>query len=104
MKKKYLKLLVCLLLIVHIISFSGIVEKAAAAEDNSKIKLTTCDLHKPYIIKGLVHVRTGQPDLNKINEMLIKEAKKLDADCIIGVGYMEAYGYLFGYGTAVKVK
>ncbi len=103
MKKKCLKFLICLL-IVHIISFAGIAEKAAAAEDNSKIKLTTCDLHKPYIIRGLVHVRTGQPDLNKIDEMLIKEAKKLDADCIIGVGYMEAYGYLFGYGTAVKVK
>ena len=103
MKKKYLKFLACLL-IVFIFSLSGVAKKAAAAAGDSKIKLTTCDLHKPYIIKGLVYVRTGQPDLDKINKMLIEEAKKLDADCIIGVSYMEAYGYLFGYGTAVKIK
>ncbi len=103
MKKKYLKFLICLL-IVLVIGLSGVIKKAAAAESDGKIKLTTCDLHKPYIIKGLIHVRTGQPNLDKIDEMLIKEAKRLDADCIIGVSYMEAYGYLFGYGTAVKVK
>jgi hypothetical protein len=74
------------------------------ADEGTKLKLTTCDLHKPYIIIDIVHVRTGQPDVAKVNELLLEEAKKLEADCVIGVGYMEAYGYLFGYGTAVKVK
>ena len=103
MKNIHLRFLICLV-IVLVVGFSGIIREAVAAEDDAKIKLPTCDLHKPYIIKGLVHVRTGQPNLDKINEMLVEEAKKIDADCVVGVGYMEAYGYLFGYGTAVKVK
>jgi len=103
MKDKHLRFLVCVL-IVLIFGLSGIIREAVAADGESKIKLTTCDLQKPYIIKGLIHVRIGQPDLDKINEMLVEEAKKIDADCVVGVGYMEVYGYLFGYGTAVKVK
>jgi hypothetical protein len=104
MKKNYLNLFICVLVVV-VIGFSGMNNAGAADdEDNGKIKLTTCDLHKPYVIKGLIQVRIGQPDINKVNEMLLEEAKKLDADCVVGVGYMEAYGYLFGYGTAVKVK
>ena len=103
MKNIHLRFLICLV-IVLVVSFSGIIREAVAAEDDGKIKLTTCDLHEPYIIKGLIHVKTGQPNLDKINEMLVEEAKKIDADCVVGVGYMEAYGYLFGYGTAVKVK
>ena len=102
MKNKHLRFLICVL-IVLVVGYSGIIREVVAADD-SKIKLTTSDLHKPYIIKGLIHVRTGQPNLDKINEMLVEEAKKIDADCVVGVGYMEAYGYLFGYGTAVKVK
>ena len=78
--------------------------RPVCADESQKIKLTTGDLHIPYIIKGPIHVRTGQPDLEKINMMLLEEAKKLEADCVIGVGYMEAYGYIFGYGTAVKTK
>ncbi|MCK5306640.1 MAG: hypothetical protein KAJ66_05840 [Candidatus Omnitrophica bacterium] len=76
----------------------------AGFAQNKKIKLTTCDLHKEYTIKGIVVYRSGTPDLEQINEELIKRAGKLKADCIIGVRYLEAMGYLFGYGTAVKVK
>jgi hypothetical protein len=103
MNNKFFKYLICLLIILFI-SSAGIIKEAVSADDDGKVKLTTCDLHKPYIIKGLIYVKTGQPDLGKVNEMLIEEAKKNDADCVVGVGYMEAYGYLFGYGTAVKVK
>ena len=103
MNNKFIKYLICFLIIAFV-CLSGIIKGAVATADDSKIKLTTCDLHKPYIIKGLIQVRTGQPDVAKINEMLVEEAKKIDADCVVGVGYMEAYGYLFGYGTAVKVK
>jgi hypothetical protein len=89
--------------VIICLSVSALLVSSLYAEE-TKLKLTNCDLHKPYIIIDIIHVRTGQPDVAKVNEMLLEEAKKLDADCVIGVGYMEAYGYLFGYGTAVKVK
>ncbi|MCK4518573.1 MAG: hypothetical protein KAU12_00495, partial [Candidatus Omnitrophica bacterium] len=92
------------LLIIICIGMSAVIKEAAAADNYTKIKLTTCDLHKEYTIKGVVVYRSGMPDLEKINEELIKQAGKLKADCIIGVRYLEAMGYLFGYGTAVKVK
>lgn len=75
-----------------------------ASADEKKIKLTTEDLHVPYIIQGIVVYRATRADLEDINKNLIDEAKKLEADCVIGVRYAELFGYVFGYGTAVKVK
>ena len=74
------------------------------SEEKKEVKLTTCDLNKPYKIVSVIVYRSGVADLNKINDELKKQAKKMKANYVIGIRYFEAYGYLYGYGTAVTTK
>ncbi len=73
-----------------------------ALSEEQKIKLLTTNLNEPYKVVGFVSYRSGFPDLDKINEHLIKQAKGLDADYVIGIRYITYASYLFAYGTAVK--
>jgi hypothetical protein len=68
-----------------------------------EVKLTTADITEPYEILGIISHRSGLIEIDSINNQLKKQAKDLGADYVIGIGYINYAGYLFGYGTAVKV-
>lgn len=68
-----------------------------------EIKLLTTNLNRPYKVIGVVVSRSGAPDLAEINNKLKKQAKELNADYVIGINYVTYAGYLFAYGTAVKI-
>ena len=42
-------------------------------------------------------------DPKKIHAELKKQARKIDADYVIGIKYYDNAGYLYGTGTAVKL-
>ena len=82
---------------------------AAAAETKSKPKkeviLTTTDIKDSYKVIGLISAKTGETNLDTLNDKLKETAKDLGADYVIGVGYFFMQGgYLYAYGTAVKIK
>jgi len=82
---------------------------SAQAETKPKPKkevmLTTIDIKDSYKVIGIVSVKTGETNLDTLNDKLKEEAKDLGADYVIGVNYFYMQGgYLYAYGTAVKIK
>lgn len=80
---------------------------AADQKTSSKPKgiiLTTVDVKESYKILGILTVRSGETSLDSINEKLKEMAKTLGADCVIGVRYFSYSNYVYGYGTAIKLK
>lgn len=69
-----------------------------------EIILSTVDIDEDYEILGIVSVRSGEVNLSTINENLKAEARNLGADHVIMVRYFQASGYIYAYGTAVKIK
>ena len=80
---------------------------ALAAEGKGKPKeifLTTEDIKDPYKVLGVVSIKSGDVNLDNLNDKLKDAAKGLGADCVIGVYYFTYQGYIFVVGTAVKIK
>ncbi|KPK41301.1 MAG: hypothetical protein AMJ78_05830 [Omnitrophica WOR_2 bacterium SM23_29] len=69
-----------------------------------EIILSTIDIDEDYELIGIVSARTGEVNIDKANVKLKEEAKRLGADYVIGVRYFNYGGYLYAYGTAVKIK
>jgi len=74
------------------------------AEGKKKVFITTSDIDKDYEIKGIVSYRTGFFKIDKIEKKLAEEARKLDADYVIGLRSLVFGGEIYCYGTAVKTK
>lgn len=99
-------------LLVFVISafailFITIAPNSCAEEKKKKPKeviLTSTDIREDYEILGIVSVRSGEVVLDSINEKLKEEAKNLGADYVIGINYFNYSGYIYAYGTAVKIK
>lgn len=101
-------LLVAVLLCVIILSsvaaaqyMSTTTAKTAKTKD---IILTTEDLKESYKVIGLISIRGGEVNLDALNSKLKDAAKELGADCVIGINYFTYSGYVYAYGTAVKIK
>lgn len=81
---------------------------SAQAETKSKPKkeviLTTTDIKDSYKVIDIISVKSGEIDLGVLNDKLKEAAKDLGADYIIGVTYFNYSGYVYAYGTAVKIK
>ncbi|MDP3786928.1 MAG: selenium-binding protein [Candidatus Omnitrophota bacterium] len=82
---------------------------SAQAETKGKPKkeviLTTTDIKDSYKVIGIISTRTGETNLDTLNDKLKEAAKDLGADYVIGVRYFYVQGgYLYAYGTAVKIK
>ena len=92
---------IAIIFVINLCIFSNITVSFAQEKE---VKLTTCDLNKEYKIIGIVFHHVGKPDLTEINDNLKEQAGKMGANCVIGVRYTTYAGYLFGYGTAIKVK
>lgn len=69
-----------------------------------EVILSTVDIDENYEIIGIVSIRSGEVNLVSINDKLKEEAKNLHADYVIGVRYLDHSGYIYAYGTAVKIK
>ncbi|MDD5072789.1 MAG: hypothetical protein PHX64_03200 [Candidatus Omnitrophica bacterium] len=68
------------------------------------VVLTTSDIKDSYKVIGIVSVRGGEVNLDALNSKLKDAGKELGADYIIGIQYFTYSGYVYGYGTAVKIK
>jgi len=60
--------------------------------------------NKNYEILGVVAHRSEEKNIDALNEELFKKGKLQGANYIIQIRYFEHGGYLYGYGTAVKLK
>ena len=99
--------LVSLFVLSGLLSTSFIPSTQAEIKPKPKkeVLLTTTDIKDSYKVIGIVSVRTGETNLDTLNDKLKEEAKGLNADYVIGVNYFYMQGgYLYAYGTAVKVK
>ena len=66
--------------------------------------LTTSDIKDSYKVIGIVSIRGGEVNLDALNSKLKDAAKELGADYVIGINYFTYSGYVYAYGTAVKIK
>ncbi len=69
-----------------------------------EVVLTTADIKDSYKVIGIISVRSGDVTLDAINDKLKQQATQLGADYVVGVNYLTYSGYMFAYGTAVKIK
>lgn len=69
-----------------------------------KAKVSTTDLKENYDILGVVAHRAKKGELEEVNVELEKKAKAIGGDYVIQTRYFEYEDYLYGYGTAVKLK
>jgi len=77
---------------------------AAEKKKPKELIFSTLDVNEDYEYLGIVSVRTGEVNIAKVNSQLKEAAKKLGADYVIGIRYFEYGGYIYAYGTAVKIK
>lgn len=78
--------------------------KTGGSAKQKDIVLTTADIKDSYKVIGIISARGGEVNLDGLNSKLKDAAKDLGADCVIGVNYFNYSGYVYAYGTAVKLK
>ena len=66
--------------------------------------LTTSDSIGNYEFSRIISARAGTTDPESANAELLKVANSIGADYVLSVRFLSHAGYLFAYGTAVKVK
>ena len=100
-------LFVSVFLCVIILSSSAIAQYLSTTKTSGKQKdvvLSTEDIKDSYKVIGIISIRGGEVDLVSLNSKLKDAAKELGADYVIGVNYFTYSGYVYAYGTAVKIK
>lgn len=65
---------------------------------------TTSDSVGNYEFSRIISARTGATDPESANTELLKVANNIGADYVLSVRFLSHAGYLFAYGTAVKIK
>ncbi|MFA6355738.1 MAG: hypothetical protein WCY23_01365 [Candidatus Omnitrophota bacterium] len=81
-----------------------ITKQKSGSAKQKEIVLTTADIKDSYKVIGIVSARGGEVNLDGLNSKLKDAAKDLGADCVIGINYFNYSGYVYAYGTAVKLK
>jgi uncharacterized protein YbjQ (UPF0145 family) len=66
--------------------------------------LTTSDSVGTSEFTRIISARAGSTDPESANAELLKVANSIGADYVLSVRFLSHAGYLFAYGTAVKVK
>ncbi len=79
------------------------VSYAADPKKPKEVVLSTADIKDPYKVIGLISVRSGEVNLDTVNDKLKEEGKNLGADYVLGINYFTYSGYIYAYGTAVKL-
>jgi len=75
-----------------------------AANKQKDVILSTEDIKDSYKVIGIVSIRSGEVDIVVLNGKLKDAARELGADYVIGINYFTYSGYVYAYGTAVKIK
>jgi len=101
MKRIFIVLTAILMTLFSFLSFSS---DAAAKSKKKRAILSTVDIDEDYEILGLVSYRSNELDPAKINNALRKKADGMGADYVVGVTYYSNAGYVYGTGTAVRLK
>ncbi len=101
-------LLISLFLCVIILSSSATAQYMSTttktAGKQKDVILSTGDIKDSYKVIGIVSIRGGEVDLVALNSKLKDAARELGADYVIGINYFTYSGYVYAYGTAVKIK
>ncbi len=85
--------------------FAQVITKTKSSGSKQKdIVLTTADMKDSYKVVGIVSARGGEVNLDGLNAKLKDAARDLGADCVIGINYFNYSGYVYAYGTAIKLK
>ncbi|MFA5165069.1 MAG: hypothetical protein WC481_05835 [Candidatus Omnitrophota bacterium] len=85
--------------------FAQVITKTKPSGGKQKdIVLTTADMKDSYKVVGIVSARGGEVNLDGLNAKLKDAARDLGADCVIGINYFNYSGYVYAYGTAIKLK
>lgn len=74
------------------------------ANKQKDVILSTEDIKDSYKVIGIVSIRSGEVDIAALNSKLKDAARELGADYVIGINYFTYSGYVYAYGTAVKIK
>lgn len=98
------KTLIVMIFIIFSFLLFGMSGSAAAKNKKNKVILSTVGIIEDYEILGIVSYRSNEIEIEKINEALRNKAEKIGADYVIGIQYFSGAGYLYGTGTAVKLK
>lgn len=98
-----LSLLLCMALLMTAVS-AQVMTQSKSSGKLKDIVLTTADIKDSYKVIGIVSARGGEVDLDSLNGKLKDAARSLGADYVIGVNYFNYSGYVYAYGTAVKIK
>lgn len=99
--KKDIFMLVWIILIIML--FSDIVYGKAKPEKGSII-LTTMDVEGIYEVVDIVTYRTSLTDIDELIRGIKKAAKRLKADAVIGLRFVNYGDFFYAYGTAVAFK
>lgn len=79
--------------------------QAKAKTEKNGIMLTTGDIKENYKIarSGIITCKITSAEIGQSVEKLREEAQKIDADAVIFVRFVNFGGYLYIYGTPVKI-
>lgn len=99
-----LAILISIFLAFVILQSYLIPQTFAQQKKKKEVILSTVDIKEDYEILGIVSVRSGEVNLLSVNEKLKEEAKNLGADYVVTLRYFDYGGYIYAYGTAVKIK
>ena len=79
--------------------------EAQGKTEGKEVILTTGDIREGYKIamSGIITCKGPSTEIDKLIENLRKEAEKIGADAVIFVRFISFGGYLFIYGTPVKL-
>ncbi|MBL7071190.1 MAG: hypothetical protein ISS26_03335 [Candidatus Omnitrophica bacterium] len=98
------KIFISFIAVLTIASCLTIPPEAEAKDKKKRAVLSTVDINEDYDILGLVSYRSNDLDPEKIHSALRKKAEKMGADHVLGIRYYSNAGYVYGTGTAVKLK
>lgn len=104
--KKIVRLVAIFLIgvVVMVWALSQTLVQGQQQQKKKSAVLTTSDGIGNYEWTKIISARAGSTDPESANAELLKTANSIGADYVLSVRFLSHAGYLFAYGTAVKVK
>ncbi len=101
MKKIIVSLVIFVTVLFLVLPFS----QAKGKTGRAGIILTTGDIKENYKIarSGIITCKISSTEIEKLIESLREEAEKIEADAVVFVRFISFGGYLYIYGTPVKI-
>jgi len=101
MKKTIISLVIFVTVLFLVLPFC----ETEAKTESEGIILTTGDIKENYKIakSGIITCKSPSTEIDKLIESLRKEAEKIGADAVVFIRFIGFGGYLFIYGTPVKI-